>query len=126
MKQLNIGINEHGYPFEINPDCEFSTLLHRRVAFKELFLPNQGRIFKRSFSDYVVHHIDGNKLNYHRDNLMILTEREHYWFHNSNVTTVIKNLGNTRRVIHKWQEEIWDEELGRGLTNCGTYIDHEL
>lgn len=51
-------------------------LVHRYNAWRYLYKPNKDN-FPLRFSQYVVHHIDGNKLNNHSNNLEILTEDEH-------------------------------------------------
>tara|TARA_Y100000310_G_scaffold341218_1_gene439679 strand:+ start:8041 stop:8415 length:375 start_codon:yes stop_codon:yes gene_type:complete len=51
-------------------------LVHRDVAYKYLFEPNQSKMPHR-FSSYQVHHIDRNKTNNHPSNLQLVTVHEH-------------------------------------------------
>jgi hypothetical protein len=64
-------IDEKGYPR--NDDGE---LIHRIVAYKNIYLKNRD-IYPLPFGEYVVHHKDGNKLNYRVSNLQLMTQKEH-------------------------------------------------
>lgn len=57
-----------------------SDLIHRQVAYKEIYLKNKEE-YPMPFRKYVVHHKDGNKLNNDVSNLQILTKEEHYYLH---------------------------------------------
>lgn len=78
-------------------------LVHREIAFNEIYLRvcsfcrselNNGYrtharyckfcgrlIYRGRFSECHIHHKDHNKLNNNKDNLMVLTEREHLQIH---------------------------------------------
>jgi L-lysine 2,3-aminomutase len=56
-------------------------LLHRDIAFREIYRKNRKK-YPLPFSKYIVHHIDGNKLNNRIKNLLILTHEEHMKIHN--------------------------------------------
>jgi hypothetical protein len=64
-------------------------LVHRNIAFKEIYKCNR-RKYPLRFSEYVVHHRDGNKLNNNVSNLQILTKDYHGNIH--------------KRRWGKWQE----------------------
>lgn len=75
MENNDTFIDDYGYErFEDNPD----RLVHRYVAYHYLYDPNE---YEFRFGDYVIHHKDGNKLNNHPNNLMILTPDEHSEIH---------------------------------------------
>jgi len=57
-----------------------SRLLHRQIAYHEIYLENKD-LFPLPFSQYVIHHIDGNKRNNNIHNLDILTPEEHNKVH---------------------------------------------
>ncbi len=58
-----------------------SNLVHREKAYEQIYKKNRDR-YPLPFSEYVVHHKDGNKQNNEIDNLDILTPDEHEGFHN--------------------------------------------
>lgn len=55
-------------------------LIHRDIAFKEVYCKNRAS-FPRKFSEYIVHHIDGNKLNNKPSNLSIKPKETHNLVH---------------------------------------------
>ena len=59
---------------------ENDKLVHRAVAYEEIYLKNPEE-YPLGFACYVVHHIDMNKLNNDTSNLQILTPEEHSWIH---------------------------------------------
>lgn len=80
MKKL-YRINENGYS-EGKP--EHSSAIHRQVAYKEIYLKNRDK-FTLPFSKYVVHHIDGERLNGSVKNLYICTKEQHNNIHNEQI-----------------------------------------
>jgi hypothetical protein len=65
-------IDENGY----ERDSEDNKLIHRKIAFENIYEPNEHQ-YPFSFGEYVVHHKDRDKLNNDIENLAILTEEEH-------------------------------------------------
>ena len=65
-------IDDRGY--------EHSDLVSRQLAYKYIYRKNRHK-YPLRFSEYVVHHIDGNKRNNHISNLMVLTPEEHAKIH---------------------------------------------
>lgn len=55
-------------------------LVHRTVAYLEIYLPNRKK-YPLRFREYVVHHKDKNRLNNHKSNLRILTPEQHKKYH---------------------------------------------
>lgn len=70
-------INKNGYPVK---RIEHSNLIHRQVAYIQIYLNNREK-YQLPFSKYVVHHKDGNKRNFSVDNLELLTKRQHNKLH---------------------------------------------
>lgn len=54
--------------------CDSNKSVHRWVAYKYIYKVNK---YKLRFSNYQVHHIDGDKLNNNSDNLILLTNSQH-------------------------------------------------
>ncbi len=57
-----------------------STLIHRQIAYHKIYRKNRDK-YPLPFKKYVVHHIDGDKLNNDVSNLEIMTEEEHNRLH---------------------------------------------
>lgn len=76
--QRKISINDNGYA-EGKP--EHSDLISRKVAYKEIYKKNRDK-YPLKFRDYIVHHIDGDKLNNSVKNLYICIKEEHNALHN--------------------------------------------
>jgi len=55
-------------------------LVHRWVAFKELYSKNKEK-YPFAFDQYLIHHIDSNKRNNRPENLKLLTKYEHETIH---------------------------------------------
>lgn len=70
-------IDENGYERE---EPVHSNLIHRKKAYTQIYLKNRDR-YKLPFSEYVIHHIDGNKRNNKISNLMIMLPEEHEKLH---------------------------------------------
>lgn len=95
MKQNKTYIDDNGY----KRYYDTKRLVHRSVAYHYIYDPNE---YQFCFGDYVIHHIDHNKLNNHSNNLMILTSEEHSKIHGfesdinpeSFVSTIIRNILN--------------------------------
>ena len=87
-------IDENGY---LRKELEHSTLIHRQVAYKEIYLRKK-HLYPLKFSDYQVHHIDGNKQNNGHYNLLLLTREDHEKIHGINMPDRIAlSEGNTCR-----------------------------
>ena len=72
-----MSINKNGY-FEGKP--EHSDLVSRKIAYKEIYRKNREK-YTLFFRNYVVHHIDSEKLNNSVKNLYICTKEEHNAIH---------------------------------------------
>ena len=73
-------IDENGYK---RGKLKHSDLIHRQIAYKEIYLKNREN-YPLPFSEYVVHHKDENKKNNDVSNLQILTPPEHEDIHGIN------------------------------------------
>ncbi len=67
-----VKIDKDGYVRQV----KHSTLIHRQIAYHEIYLKNRDK-YPLRFSEYVVHHKDRNKLNNHVSNLEILKSENH-------------------------------------------------
>jgi len=69
--------DENGYK---RGKLNHSDLIHRQIAYKEIYLKDR-ESYPLRFSEYVIHHKDGNKKNNKISNLQILTPEEHESIH---------------------------------------------
>ena len=65
-------IDENGYKRFNDSD----KLVHRWVAYKYIYKDNKNK-YKYNFEDYIVYHIDKNKLNNNSSNLKLMLTKEH-------------------------------------------------
>jgi hypothetical protein len=70
-------INDKGY---IEGKYKHSKLLHRQIAYQEVYLKNREE-YPLPFYRYQVHHIDRNKLNNDSSNFELLTPKDHMKLH---------------------------------------------
>ena len=88
--------DENGY---LRRELEHSSLIHRQVAYREIYLRKK-HLYPLKFSDYQVHHIDGNKQNNGHYNLLLLTREDHEKIHGINMPDSIalseENTGRER------------------------------
>lgn len=76
-RELKKVIDKNGYK---RGQHKHSDLIHRQIAYSEIYLKNRNE-YPLKFHKYVIHHIDGNKLNNDVSNLQILTKEEHEAIH---------------------------------------------
>ncbi|MCD4759357.1 HNH endonuclease [archaeon] len=88
-------VNDKGY-IEQSPK-KHSELEHRQNAYHYIYLKNRDK-YPLPFSQYVVHHKDGNKLNNHSRNLELFTKEEHAGIHRGNHP---HNPFNKNKTTHK-------------------------
>jgi len=86
-------------------DGDTKRLIHRDVAYKEIYLKNREK-YPLPFSEYQVHHLDGNKFNNSIKNLLILTREEHKKIHNIRFDKIMqrdidKIIENLRKLDEK-------------------------
>lgn len=75
-------VDERGYYRD-----EKGVLIHRKVAYEQIYLPNKDR-YALPFSEYVVHHIDRNKKNNDKENLILMVEEDHNKIHRPKIVQV--------------------------------------
>ena len=78
-------INKKGY------SEKHSKLLHRQIAFKEIYQKNRDK-YPLLFRQYQVHHKDKNKLNNEVSNLQLVIKEEHELIHGINKPAQIMKL----------------------------------
>jgi hypothetical protein len=61
-------------------EYKHSDLIHRQVAYNEIYKKNKKK-YPLKFSEYIVHHVDGDKKNNIPSNLQIMTQKEHEKVH---------------------------------------------
>lgn len=79
---------------------EHSNLLHRRNAYKYIYLRNRDK-YPLPFSAYDVHHIDHNKNNNHSSNLILVTREQHKEIHDND--RLMQHLASMR----PWERKKW-------------------
>jgi len=77
-----------------------SNLVHRKIAYKYIYLKNRGK-YPLPFSAYDVHHINGNKNNNHSSNLRLVTREEHKEIHETS------NLTRYLSTLRPWERKKW-------------------
>lgn len=70
-------IDENGYE---RGYINHSDLIHRQIAYKEIYLKNREK-YPLPFSSYVVHHKDEDKRNNLPSNLQLVTKEQHNKIH---------------------------------------------
>lgn len=95
-------------------------LIHRDIAFKEVYRKNRDS-FPRRFSEYVVHHIDGNKLNNDPSNLSIKPKDTHNLAHE--IISRVKKLKNLKQGSKEQEEEINSIEFQKSQLLSKTACD---
>ena len=96
--------DERGYDRKI--EVEHSNLVHRAIAYKEIYLKNRSK-YPLPFSEYDVHHEDGNKKNNKIKNLKIVTRKEHNELH--------KKIKKKTKMKHKKINWIFESRIGKGI-----------
>jgi len=97
--------DEKGYEREV--EVEHSNLVHRDIAYKDIYLKNREK-YPLPFSEYDVHHIDGNKKNNNVENLIPLTREQHESVHEFERRLQIKF--KSRQEIFEFLEDEEEEE----------------
>jgi predicted nucleic acid-binding Zn ribbon protein len=80
MKDKEPFINKNGY----SEGNQHSDLISRKVAYEQIYLKNRDK-YPLRFSQYIIHHINGEKLNNSITNLYICTTKEHNQIHNEQI-----------------------------------------
>lgn len=80
MKDKEPFINKNGY----SEGNQHSDLISRKVAYEQIYLKNRDK-YPLRFSQYIIHHINGEKLNNSITNLYICTTQEHNQIHDEQI-----------------------------------------
>jgi len=73
-------INSNGYLQYKENQGKGSQLVHRRIAFAEIYLPNL-KVYPYDFEEYEIHHKNKDKLDNRPDNLELKLPADHYYTH---------------------------------------------
>ncbi len=106
--------NKNGY-LEETP--AHSLLIHRQIAFNEIYLKNRNR-YPLKFNKYVVHHIDGVKVNNEISNLQILTKEKHNYIHRK---IRFEELLKNKRIFRNVFLEAYNDEDKKHIINFIRY-----
>jgi len=71
-----IFINDNGYPEFVEKKGQFSSLVHRYLAYNYIYKRNRNK-FPLPFSRYDIHHRDKNPLNFNLRNLALVIRKVH-------------------------------------------------
>ena len=66
-------------------------LVHRFIAYKYVYMPNKDR-YNLKFSEYQIHHKDGNKLDNRSENLELLDPYDHKTEHSPVLIKLFREL----------------------------------
>lgn len=96
---------------------ETGKLVHREVAYHEMYLPNR-HLYSKPFRKYVVHHIDKNTVNNNPSNLEILSKPDHGKKHEDTgcfIATAAYGTPFTEEIniLRMWRDSINKGFLGR-------------
>lgn len=93
--------DEKGYPIG---KIEHSDLIHRQIAYSEIYLKNRSK-YPKPFGYYVVHHIDTNKENFRVDNLYLCSKEEHNAIHDEQKKRLRKfsNSSEIDNFLNNWR-----------------------
>ncbi|MEK6853218.1 MAG: HNH endonuclease [Nanoarchaeota archaeon] len=121
-----IGYNEYidddGY--KRKKQIKYSNLVHRQVAYNNIFLKNRNN-YSLPFSKYVVHHVDGNKKNNAISNLIIITREDHEKLHMAKERQKEIDL---KKLILELSKEKYSNAYDRWTTEADkelSYLFHE-
>jgi len=90
-------VDKNGYS---RGKLKHSDLIHRQVAYKEIYLKRREE-YPKPFSFYQVHHIDNDKQNNDVTNLMVLSKEDHEKIHG-----ISKSDINENEIIHdNWENK---------------------
>jgi len=93
-----------GYPIKYSP------LIHRQIAYSEIYLKNRDK-YPKPFGEYIIHHIDTNKENFSVDNLFICTKNQHNRIHDEQKRRKqkFKNSKEINAFLNKPQKKLSSE-----------------
>lgn len=99
-------------------------LVHRDIAFLKVYRKNKAS-YPRRFSEYDVHHMDGNKLNNNPQNLILKPRETHHLTHE--IKWAEEKLKNMKKGSPEHEKEIssikikkeilWDKTVGDICSN---------
>lgn len=91
------------------PRSQHSNLMHRQLAYEEIYLPNRDK-YPLPFSSYIIHHKDCRKRNNSIKNLQIMTEEEHEELHRKYTKKELREQAKEERELAKASKEETKEQ----------------
>ena len=95
--------NSKGYP---TGDVKHSDLIHRQIAYSEIYLKYPKK-YPKKFSEYVIHHINGDKEDFSVRNLYLCSMEEHNVIHKEQ-KRVLKKFETKKQLddfIKEWKRK---------------------
>jgi hypothetical protein len=104
-------LDDNGYPIG---DIKHSKLIHRQIAFNEIYVLNRQK-YPLLFEEYIVHHINGDKENFALRNLYLCEQETHKIIHSEQKRLRRKflNASQIDRHLINYDKKLIEAEIDR-------------